>query len=193
MAAAARSILAAILMVAFSLFITACGDVEEDAPTTPSPAFDAGYNIGPDATPDTASDPEITYAELCSECESRGLDCPVPDRLLSWQREKATNVGEAADELCTEPPASCAEYQDVADYIWTCFGMSGGPYDDYYVDDHCNLMTEEWGPSGTYGAGSGPQPWIYHSPGSMSITLCDPVEESEECWRLCTGTPKHSD
>ncbi len=187
-----RSFLAAILMVAFSLFVAACGDVEDSTPSTPT--ADTGFDVGMDTTnPDGAPEPEFTYGELCDECESRGLDCPDQSRMLSWQREKALAVDQAADELCTEPPASCEQYQDVADYVWTCTNVTGGPYDDYYVDDHCNLMSEEWGHSGTYGAGSGPQPWIYHGPGSMSITFCDPAVSGDICWRHCTGTLKHSD
>lgn len=43
----------AVVMAAFALFVTACGDVE----TTPTP--DAGYEAGADATPDAGSDVNV--------------------------------------------------------------------------------------------------------------------------------------
>lgn len=190
-------IVLATAMVAFALLSTACGAEDTSEPNTPT--ADAGSDVstgdvhgGVDTTPGTDStvdtDPAFSYDELCSECESRGLDCPPADRMLSWQQEKA--LSEAADDLCVEPePSGCEQYQDVANYVWTCTNMSG-VYDDYYVDDHCVLHREAVSGTRTHGRDSGPWAWEYHEPGSMSITLCDPQEEGETCWRLCTGTPK---
>lgn len=123
----------AAVMAAFSLvFVAACGDVETNPTPTPTTdtgidvGSDAGFDTGLDATPDVAPDtapdaPDFSYEELCSECETLGLECPPEARVSSWQQEKAATVGEAADELCVEPPPGpCDGNEWIEEGRWQC-------------------------------------------------------------------------
>lgn len=153
MAAAARSILAAIFMVATALLVTACGDVETNP--TPDTGFDAGIDTTPDAagpdsnfpdgTPDGTPDaPKFSYAELCFRCERLGLDCPPESHVLTWQRENPANTEfDAAAELCiTPPPSPCDGWEWIEDELWQCDWLQTS-FTLLEVDGVCRLAFED--------------------------------------------------
>lgn len=192
-----RHMFLATAMVALAAFlVTACDEAGIPTPSADTGgSFDAGFTDDttggdtgvPDASPvvDTSPSPEVEefYSELCDECVDRGLICPPPELVIaSLQSQQAKMImPDAADTLCLDPPVDpCEEIrEDVESRLWTCED-STIENAGFSVVDGCELLwidtTLEFDTQ-----------WKHHGPGSLEITVCDPLEEGSRCWVACDG------
>ncbi len=181
-----QNLLLAVVLAAFSINVTACGEV--DTPSTDTNVADVGTDTV-DATVDTTT-PDLTYTEYAGICESADLEPLSEADYEAWLRgekdgETFLMAGTSPEVPCNEkediidPDERCEELYPIVHYIWSCEGTDIQEDDTFYIqaneDGTCALWWD--------GTRQDDALWEYQGEDSMTIFICE-----DGCARECTGT-----